>query len=334
MTTIIAEAGVNHNGELLIAKKLIDTAEEAGADYVKFQTFKAETLSIPGLKKADYQISKSNLCEDQFEMLKRLELSDNDYIKLVKYVSNKKIKIFSTSFDIKDTNFLASLGQNIFKIPSGEITNLPYLRHIASLHPRKVFLSTGMSTMQEVESALNVILNGVEKKDIVVMHCTSAYPAPFEDINLNAMSKIKRELNVEVGYSDHSLGNEISIAAVALGATTIEKHFTLDKNMMGPDHKASLNPMELKSYVNSIRKIEVGLGVEEKRLTNSESNNVLVARKSLVANKLITKGELFTKDNIIAIRPGNGISPMLIDSYIGKKANRSYFKYELIDKEI
>lgn len=332
MTIIIAEAGVNHNGDLSLAKKLIDAGHKAGADYIKFQTFKAESLAIPGLRKADYQVTQKKLSEDQFEMLRSLELSNDMYKKLLDYANVNKIKIFSTSFGIEESTFLSSLNQKIFKIPSGEITNLPYLRHIAKLSPKQIYLSTGMSNLNEVIFAVDSLVeSGYHKKNITVMHCTSCYPANAEEINLRAMLTMKNEIGVDIGYSDHTLGSEVAIAAVAMGASVIEKHFTLDKSLSGPDHKASLNPCELKSFIESIRKTDIALGSKIKKPSQNELRNRDIARKSLVAKKNIAIGEIFSNKNIKITRPGTGISPTKIDEYMGKPSLKNYSENDLID---
>jgi N,N'-diacetyllegionaminate synthase len=327
---IIAEAGVNHNGSVELAKKLIDVAVEAGADVVKFQTFKAEKVVSKKAEKADYQKITTNSSESQLDMLRKLELDINAHNILAEYCNEKKIMFLSTPFDESSINLLKRFDFKYFKIPSGEITNLPYLRHIGSLGKR-VILSTGMSNLQEVGDALTVLINsGTLKENITVLHANTMYPTPMEDVNLNAMLTIQREFSVSVGYSDHTLGIEVDIAAVAMGATIIEKHFTLDRAMEGPDHKASLNPKELKSMVVAIRNIEKALGVSEKKPSPSEIPNIYIARKSIVADKNIKKGEFFSKENITTKRPGNGISPMKWDSIIGTAAARSYRADDLI----
>jgi N,N'-diacetyllegionaminate synthase len=327
---IIAEAGVNHNGSVEIAKKLIDAAVNSGADAVKFQTFKAENLVVINGQKAEYQKQTSNSSESQFDMIKKLELDVEAHKKLIAYCQEKNIIFLSTPFDHNSINLLSDLGMQIFKIASGEITNLPYLRHIGSLG-KKVILSTGMSSLKEVEDALNVLLDsGMSKANITVLHSNTMYPTPIEDVNLNAMLTIQEEFDIDVGYSDHTLGIEVDIAAVAMGASCIEKHFTLDKTMHGPDHKASLEPKELKSMVASIRNIEKALGVCEKKPSPSESANIKVIRKSIVANQNIKKGDLLTNENIAVKRPGGGISPMKWDEVIGTIAIKNYNADELI----
>ncbi len=327
---IIAEAGVNHNGSLLLAKKLIDVAVDAGVDAVKFQTFKTENLVTKNAQKALYQSDKNNLDESQFEMLKKLELDVNTHNDLIAYCNDKKIMFLSTPFDLDSIDLLNELKLNIFKIPSGEITNLPYLRKIGRLN-KKIILSSGMSNIGEIEMALDLLTSsGTKIENITVLHANTQYPTPLEDVNLRAMITIGNTFNVNYGYSDHTLGIEVDIAAVAMGASVIEKHFTLDKNMDGPDHKASLEPNELKEMVKSIRNIEVALGNTTKKASNSEISNILIARKSLVAKEDIKKGDFFTKKNLTVKRPGNGISPMRWDEYINKVSNYDYKKDDLI----
>ena len=329
---VISEAGVNHNGDLGLAKKLIEVAAKSGADYVKFQTFNAERLVTKKARKARYQMRNSNSSESQFEMLKSLELSETMHRELIEESGVQGIGFISTAFDIESANMLLLLGQDIFKIPSGEITNLPYLRHIGSFG-KKIILSTGMSNLQEVSDALKILeVSGTPKSQITVLHCASAYPAPISEVNLLAMQTIKENLDVAVGYSDHTIGIEVSIAAVALGATVIEKHFTLDRNLPGPDHLASLEPDELKSMVSQIRNIEVALGDGVKRAMPSELENISLVRRSIVANYAIKKGEIFSELNLAAKRPGTGISPMDWDRIIGNKARRDFHEDELIDE--
>jgi N,N'-diacetyllegionaminate synthase len=332
-TFIIAEAGVNHNGSVDVAKKLIDVASSAGADAVKFQTFKAEMLVSKDAKKALYQ--QENMKDSdtsQFDMLKKLELDITTHKELISYCESKNITFLSTPFDLQSVTLLERLGLDIFKIPSGEITNLPYLRAIGKLG-KKVILSTGMATMQEVYDAFHVLLNaGTQKSNITILHANTMYPTPMKDVNLRAMLSIQKELDVAVGYSDHTLGIEVDIAAVAMGASVIEKHFTLDKNMEGPDHKASLEPDELHAMVKAIRNIEKALGSDEKKPSPSEMPNMEIARKSIVANCKIKKGEKLTKENLSVKRPGDGISPMKWDEYIGQQAMKDYEKDELIEK--
>lgn len=327
-TFIIAEAGVNHNGDIELAKKMIDAASEAGVDAVKFQTFKAEKIVSMNAPKAEYQLENTNNTESQFQMLKKLEIDKRTHIELMKYCKEKNVMFLSTPFDIDSIHMLVELGIGIIKIPSGEITNLPYLREVAR-QKKKVILSTGMSNMQEVKDAVQV-LKQYGAEDVTVLHCNTQYPTPMEDVNLRAMIHMKHELNLEVGYSDHTQGVEVPIAAVAMGATVIEKHFTLDKTMEGPDHKASLEPNELKEMVKAIRNIEKALGNGEKNKTQSEVDNVAIVRKSIVAACKIEKGELFTEKNLTVKRPGNGISPMKWDEMIGKVADKTYEVDEMI----
>jgi len=327
---IIAEAGVNHNGSVDLAKKLIDIASISGADAVKFQTFKAENLVVKNTQKAEYQKQTTNTPESQFDMIKKLELDVDTHKELMVHCQEKGIIFLSTPFDHESIDLLSDLGLEIFKIPSGEITNLPYLRHIGSLG-KKVILSTGMSNLEEVGNALNILINsGTSKNNITVLHANTMYPTPMEDVNLNAMLTIQKEFEVAIGYSDHTLGIEVDIAAVAMGASVIEKHFTLDKTMEGPDHKASLEPKELKSMVLSIRNIEKALGSSEKKPSPSESVNIDVVRKSIVASKDIKKGEILSEENITIKRPGTGINPMKWDSIVGSMATKNYNMDDLI----
>ena len=331
-TLIIAEAGVNHNGDIEIAKELIDIAANSGADFVKFQTFKAHEVVQKGALKAKYQVLNNLDTESHLEMLKRLELNEAMHLELIEHSKTKGIGFISTAFDIESANMLYSLGQKLFKIPSGEITNLPFLRHIGSFG-KKVILSTGMSSMEEVKEALKVLEgSGVLKSQITVLHCTSAYPAPVPEVNLHAMQNIRETLDIAVGYSDHTLGIEVAVAAVALGASIIEKHFTLDRNLPGPDHKASLEPGELNSMVSQIRNIEKALGDGIKRPTPSEIENICVVRRSIVARCEIAKGEVFTESNLTTKRPGTGITPMNWDRIIGSIASRDFTADELIDE--
>ena len=330
-TFIIAEAGVNHNGSLEMAFQLIDMAVAAGADAVKFQTFKADNVIAVNAPKARYQKDTTGSDESQLEMIKKLELDETAHIQLYQYCQPKGIQFLSTPFDLESVDLLYRLGLEIFKIPSGEITNLPYLRKLGALKKR-ILLSTGMADLGEVEDALNVLTeSGTPLENITVLHCNTEYPTPFEDVNLRAMLTIGRTFGVSVGYSDHTPGIEVAIAAVALGATILEKHFTLDRNLPGPDHKASLEPVELKTMVQAIRNIEKTLGDGIKRPSPSEVKNKPIARKSLVATQPIKMGELFSSDNITAKRPGTGVSPMRWDEIIGRKANRNYREDELID---
>jgi N,N'-diacetyllegionaminate synthase len=330
---IIAEAGVNHNGDLLTAKKLIEAAADAGADYVKFQTFKAENLVTKSAQKADYQVKNFNDGDNsQFQMLKNLEMPYEWHFDLRDYAKSLGIKFLSTGFDEESIDFLDDLGIDLFKIPSGEITNRPYLNHIAK-KGREVIFSTGMANMQEVLDAMNVFIQvGIEKDRITILHCNTEYPTPMKDVNLRAMNSIGKILGVQVGYSDHTLGIEVPIAAVALGAKVIEKHFTLDKSMPGPDHKASLDPSELKNMIQAIRNIEsamAGTGIKEP--SQSELNNIAVVRKSLHFRKDLLAGHIINVEDLIALRPGHGVSPMQIDYYIGKKLNKNVEAFSMIE---
>ena len=327
----IAEAGVNHNGDLGLAKQLIDVAAEAGADIVKFQTFNANRQVTRTAKKADYQTQTTDSKESQHAMLHRLELTEAMHHQLIAHCATRNIGFFSTGFDIESVDLLVSLGQDRFKIPSGEITNLPYLRHIGRLC-KTVILSTGMATMGEIESAIDVLERaGTPRGNITILHCTTEYPTPMAEVNLRAMQSIHAAFGVAVGYSDHTPGIEIAIAAVAMGATVIEKHFTLDRNLPGPDHKASLEPDELRAMIAAIRNIETALGDGIKRLTPSEIRNKPIVRKSLVASRAIKAGEVFTVENLTAKRPGTGISPMRWDEVLGRKSPRDFAVDELID---
>jgi len=328
---VIAEAGVNHNGDLAMARKLIDVAAEAGADLVKFQTFKAERLVSHTAPKADYQSRATDRTESQLEMLRRLELKDQMHKELIAHCAARNIGFLSTPFDIESVDLLASLGQSLFKVPSGEITNLPYLRHIGRTG-REAIVSTGMSTMGEVESAIDVLERaGISRANITVLHCTTEYPTPMNEVNLRAMQSMGMAFGVAVGYSDHTPGIEVAIAATAMGATVIEKHFTLDRNLPGPDHRASLEPAELRAMVRGIRNIELALGDGVKRLTPSEARNRPIARKSLVAGRKIVAGEKFSPENITAKRPGTGISPMRWDEVMGRAAMRDFSAGEVIE---
>lgn len=330
-TLIIAEAGVNHNGNLDTARRLIDVAAEAGADLVKFQTFNADRLATKYANKAEYQNKTTDKNESQLDMLRRLELTYEMHKELIAYCEQCGIGFFSTGFDIKSIELLVELGLDIFKIPSGEIINLPYLRHIAS-YGKPVIISTGMSTLNEVEAALNILMkNGLKREKITVLHCNTEYPTPMCDVNLNAMCSMRDEFGVKVGYSDHTQGIEVAIAAVALGASVIEKHFTLDRQLLGPDQKASLEPNELKEMIKSIRNIEQALGNGIKCPSPSEIKNISVARKSLVAASDICKGDIFTEENLGIKRPGTGVSPMQWDEVIGKVALRNFSVDELIE---
>ena len=331
-TFIIAEAGVNHNGSLEIAKKMIEVAKECGADAVKFQTFKAENVISKFAPKAEYQKQTTGESESQLEMVKKLELYFQDFIELKNYCDKIGIIFMSTPFDFESIDFLNSIGMEIFKIPSGEITNLPYLEKIGRLN-KKVVLSTGMADLGEIEDALDILIqSGTKKENITVLHCNTEYPTPYEDVNLRAMLAIEEAFKVNVGYSDHTLGIEIPIAAVALGATVIEKHFTLDRTMEGPDHKASLEPKELKEMITAIRNVEKALGDGIKKPSKSELKNITVVRKHIIAKRDIRKGELFSKENLTVKRTGKeGVSPMRWYELIGKKSPREFQKDEMIE---
>jgi len=328
-TLIIAEAGVNHNGSIDLAKKLIDAAVEAGVDYVKFQTFKAKNLVQKTAKKAAYQAANTNNNDSQFKMLKKLELTYENHDILIAYCKQKNIKFLSTAFDFESLAFLKDK-LDFYKIPSGEMTNLPYLEKVAKLG-LPIVMSTGMATMKEVKESLAVLIkNGIKKDTVTVLHCNTEYPTPMEDVNLKAMLSIGKELDVKIGYSDHTLGIEIPIAAVAMGAQVIEKHFTLDRTMEGPDHLASLEPDELKAMVSAIRNIEQAIGDGVKTPSKSEKKNIAVARKSIVAATDIKKGSLFTEENITVKRPGTGIPAMKWHEVLGTKSSRDYKTDELI----
>lgn len=328
---VIAEAGVNHNGRLDLARQLIDVAVDARADFVKFQTFRASRLASRGAEKALYQIDAGLGRETQYEMLQRLELSSQMHRELIEYCAACGIRFLSTAFDIKSLEFLASLGQEHFKVPSGEITNLPYLRYLGGLR-KTIIVSTGMATLGEVEAALDALYGaGTSQEQITLLHCTTEYPTPMAEVNLRAMLSMKEAFGVAVGYSDHTQGIEVPIAAVALGARVVEKHFTIDRNLPGPDHRASIEPNEFKEMVNSIRNIEIALGDGIKRVTPSEAKNKNVVRKSLVASQRIMKGQLFTPDNVVAKRPGNGLSPMRWDEVIGRESPREFSVDEMIE---
>jgi N,N'-diacetyllegionaminate synthase len=324
-TIIIAEAGVNHNGSLALAKKLIDVAADSGADYVKFQTFKTELIISKTAAKADYQKQNTSQSEEtQFEMVKKLELSFNDFKELKKYCDTKNIGFLSTGFDLPSIDFLDEIGQLFFKIPSGEITNKPYLQHIA--HKKKpVVMSTGMADINEIRAALDILLKeGLTPDQVTILHCNTEYPTPMRDVNLKAMITIKKTFKTKTGYSDHTLGIEVPIAAVALGASVIEKHYTLDRGMQGPDHKASLEPDELKAMVTAIRNIEIAMaGTGRKKPSQSETKNIAIARKSIHAAINIPQGTKLESRHLVMKRPGNGISPMDIDLVIGRTLNKA-----------
>lgn len=327
---IIAEAGVNHNGSFTLARQMVDAAKLAGVDYIKFQTFIPEKLVSKFAEKAEYQKETTGANESQLQMLKKLTLTNDNFRQLKEYCSKVGIGFISTPFDLESIDFLETFDMDLWKIPSGEITNLPYLKKIAKTK-RKVVMSTGMCDMQEVKEAVDILeKNG--SKEIILLHCNTQYPTPYEHVNLSAMQTIKEEIGKQVGYSDHTQGIEVPIAAVAMGATVIEKHFTLDKEMEGPDHKASLNPEELKTMVEAIRHIEVAVGDGKKEPSPSEQSNKSVARKSIVAKRNIKQGEILTEENLTVKRPGNGISPMRWYEIIGTSAIRDYMEDELIEK--
>ena len=329
---IIAEAGVNHNGSIEIAKQLVDKAVEAGVDIIKFQTFKAEKLVSKSARQAEYQKKNiGNKTDDsQLNMLKNLELSEREHQILIDYCKQKGIQFFSTAFDMESIDYLHSLNLGLWKIPSGEITNFPYLKKIAQYH-EPVILSTGMCEMEDVKAAMHVLLNnGVQKDQVTILHCNTEYPTPFEDVNLLAMKELREEFQTKIGYSDHTKGIEVPIAAVALGASVIEKHFTLDRNMEGPDHRASLEPTELKAMVSAIRNIEKALGTSKKTVSESERKNIAIARKSIVAACPIKEGELLTEHNLTVKRPGTGLSPMRWEEVVGTKAIKDFEEEEPI----
>lgn len=328
---IIAEAGVNHNGSLELAKKLVDEAKRAGADYVKFQTSTPEKVISVFAEQAEYQKNNTGTQESQLDMVRKIMLSLEEFRPLKEYCDKVGIKFMSTPFDLDAIDLLASFGMDYMKVPSGEITNLPYLRKIAKLR-MPVILSTGMSRIGEVEDAINILIyGGMKRENIILLHCNTEYPTPYEDVNLKAMLTLRDTFGVRVGYSDHTKGIEVPIAAVAMGAEVIEKHFTLDHNLPGPDHVASLEPKELKAMVDSIRNIEKAIGSGLKVVSSSEEKNIKIARKSIIAAKDIKAGELLTEENLTVKRPGNGVSPMLWDSVIGTKAKRDFVYDEPIE---
>ena len=328
---IIAEAGVNHNGSIKIAKQLIDEAVNAGVDIIKFQTFNAEKLVSKSAKRAEYQrknIGDGN--DSQYDMLKKLELSKENHEELITYCKEKGIRFWSTAFDFESMDYLHSLKLGLWKIPSGEITNYPFIRKISSYN-EPIIMSTGMCEEKDIQNAIDVLIKyGIKKEQITLLHCNTQYPTPYQDVNLKAMISIKETFDLPIGYSDHTLGIEVPIAAVAMGATVIEKHFTLDRNLPGPDHKASLEPVELKAMVSAIRHIEQALGDGIKKVSDSERGNISVARKSIVAACSIKKGELLTENNLTVKRPGTGLSPMLWENVIGTTAIKDYEEEDLI----
>ncbi|AGQ38172.1 TPA: N-acetylneuraminate synthase [Mannheimia haemolytica] len=331
---IVAEIGCNHNGDPALAKKMVDVAKECGVDAVKFQTFKADKLISKYAPKAEYQKVTTGTADSQLEMTRKLELPYEEFMKLEAYARSLGLEVFSTPFDFESIDFLASQQQKVWKIPSGELTNLPYLEKIARLpiEGKTIVISTGMATIEETKASLKVLEdNGVAKKDITILHCNTEYPTPYEDVNLNAFHQLKQEFgDYSLGFSDHSAGYFAGLAAVPYGITFIEKHFTLDKNFEGPDHKASVTPEELKLLCEGIRAVEKSLGSSEKLVTNSEAKNKIVARKSIIAARPIKKGEIFTTENITTKRPGNGISPMFWYDVLGKEAQQDFEEDQLI----
>ncbi len=330
-TLVIAEAGVNHNGDMAMARALIDAAVDAGADLVKFQTFTADRLVTNTARKADYQVANTGSNESQHEMLKRLELTGEMHEELIAHAAQRGIEFFSTAFDLQSLDYLMALGMPRIKVPSGEITNLPYLRRVGAFG-KQVILSTGMSSLGDIEAALSVLEQaGTLRQEIIVLHCNTEYPVPMNEVNLRAMQSIAQAFGVQVGFSDHTEGVEIAIAAAALGACVIEKHFTLDRKLPGPDHRASIEPDELARMICSIRNVELALGDGVKRPSVSEEKNRPIARKSLVAARRIAKGEVFSEANLTAKRPGTGISPMRMDELVGRTASRDFGPDELIE---
>jgi len=328
---IIAEAGVNHNGDMELAKKLVDAAADAGADYVKFQTYKTDALLLETAEKAGYQKKIMGESENQYEMLKKLELCENNHVVLIEHCESRNVKFLSSPFDLDSIDLIAKLNLDFIKVPSGEITNFPYIRKVGGAG-KKILLSTGMSNLGEIEAALNLMVDsGADMDQISVMHCNTEYPTPPKDANLRAISTIQNAFNVKVGYSDHTLGVEAAIAAVSMGATVIEKHITLDKNMSGPDHMASMDPEDFKQFVQCIHNVEAMLGGGLKRPSQSEKKNITIARKSIVASKAISKGEPFGEGNLTTKRPGDGVSPMRWNDVVGKVAHREYSADEKID---
>ena len=332
-TIIIAEAGVNHNGSLELAKQLVLKAKDAGVDYIKFQTFKASKLVTKSARQAEYQQHNTGGQEEsQYQMLKKLELSPKDHQVLIDYCRELGIMFFSTAFDSESIDYLHSLNLGLWKIPSGEVTNYPFLKRVAAFN-EKTILSTGMCEMQDVRNAVEALYeNGLSKENLILLHCNTEYPTPYEDVNLKAMEALRKEFEVEVGYSDHTQGIEVPIAAVALGASVIEKHFTLDRTLPGPDHKASLEPNELKVMVRAIRNIEKAIGGDGiKHVSGSERKNIVVARKSIVAACDIKRGEVFTEQNLTVKRPGSGISPMRWEEVLGQSAKKDFYEDDLIE---
>lgn len=330
-TLIIAEAGVNHNGDISIAKKLVDAASKAGVDFVKFQTFIAKNLTTASAPKAKYQQTAKGGHISQQKMLSDYEMSEKMHLVLQEHCKKRGVGFLSSAFDIQDLDFLNALGLGLFKVPSGEISNLPYLRHLGAFGA-EVILSSGLASLADIELAIDALeKSGTKRRDITLLHCNTEYPTPMEDVNLKAIPVLSQSFGVKVGYSDHTLGVEIPLAAVALGATVIEKHFTLDRNLPGPDHKASLLPGELNVMVEGIRNIELAIGDGVKKVTASELKNKPAVRKSLVAKRFIAAGELYSENNVAAKRPGLGISPMFWDEVMGRKAPRSFDVDEMIE---
>ena len=330
-TIIIAEAGVNHNGDFELAKKMVVAAKEAGADYVTFQTGKPELVISKFAEMADYQKENTGKTESQLDMVRKIMLDGSSFAPLAEYCSEVGIKFISTPFDLTSIDVLNAIPMDFWKVPSGELTNYPYLVKIAKTG-KDVVMSTGMCELEEIDAAINVLTsNGLKREQIQLLHCNTEYPTPMHDVNLSAMKEMREHFNLPVGYSDHTKGIEVPIAAVAMGATIIEKHFTLDKTMEGPDHKASLEPQELKAMVDSIRNIEKAVGTGHKQVSESERKNIAIARKSIVAGKDIKQGEVFTEENLYVKRPGNGISPMRWNEVVGKIAKRDFAEDELIE---
>lgn len=328
---IIAEAGVNHNGSFAMAKQLVDKAAEAKVDYIKFQTYKSEEVVTKKAEQAEYQKRASGKDETQFDLIKKLELSYDQFVILKSYCEEKGVKFLSTSTGAESVAFLHSLDLDMWKIPSSEVNNYPFLKRIASFNKKTIF-SCGMSSLEDVRKAINVLFaNGLARENLYLLHCNTEYPTPYQDVNLKAMVTMGREFGVKIGYSDHTLGVEIPIAAVAMGATMIEKHFTLNRNLEGPDHKASLEPDELCNMVKSIRNVEQALGDGIKRVSESESHNVLIARKSIVAAKPIKKGDMYTEDNITTKRPAGGINPMRWNEVLGQIAPKDFDIEDMIE---
>ena len=331
--TIIAEAGVNHNGSIRIAKKLIDIASDAGSDIIKFQTYKTENLITKNAPKAKYQKKTTNINETQFEVLKKLEINEKQHEVLIEYCSKKKIEFLSSPFDLPSIDLLKKLNLKRLKIPSSELTNHIYLKKISSFKGEIIF-STGMSTLYEIKNVYDFLIkNGVNKKKISILHCNSDYPTDFNDVNLRSMLLIKKRLNVNIGYSDHSVGSEVPIAAAALGAKIIEKHFTLDKKMEGPDHKVSLDPIELKYMIKCIRNVERSLGKSNRILSRNVLNNIKTHTKSIVASKSIKKGDKFTLNNLTAKRPGTGLHTKFYKRLLNKNSKKNYKVDDLISKK-